>query len=259
MDPFDAEFARVRFGTDVPAWSSVSGLGSPFQRIPLQIPRLGQGQVTLGRVPSPRKSSVERGTRGSRRGELSRDAICKVSLTRFAHQGYHATSLREIAADLSVTVAAIYYHFNSKEELLTEIVERSLQADFAAAAEIRNGGAEPILDALIRMHVKRHVELRDEALVVHHESKYLPEPYAGRVRVLLREYEALFRDAIVLEHDIPPERLSMVTKVVLGMGAAVIHWFNPNALLSVEQVADRYVLYIRSILDVEAHESADAP
>lgn len=207
--------------------------------------------------PSP-ESPADRAEGGSRRGGLSREAIRKVSTTRFAQQGYHATSLREIASDLGVTVAAIYYHFSSKEELLTDVVETGLHADFATAAEIRASGEQSLVDALIRMHVVRHIELRDEALVVHHESKYLPKPYSDRVRALLREYEALFRDAIVLEYDIPPERLTMVTKVVLGMGAAVIHWFHPHGLLSAEQVADRYVLYIRSILDVEAHAAADA-
>lgn len=189
---------------------------------------------------------------GSRRGTLSREAIREVALIRFAEQGYHATSLRQIASDLDVTVAAIYYHYTNKEELLTEVVEKGLQADFEAVALIRERGERPLLDALIRLHVLRHIELHEEALVVHHESKYLPQPYADRVRALLREYEAVFRDAIVLEYDIPAQRLTMVTKVVLGMGADVIHWFHHNALLSAEEVADRYVLYIRSVLEVEA-------
>ena len=201
-------------------------------------------------MPHTPKPSVELG--GSRRSGLSRDTIREVALTRFAQQGYHATTLRQIASDLKVTVAAIYYHFADKEELLTQVVEKSLEADFEAAVLIRASDDRPLLDALIRMHVLRHIELHDEALVVHHEAKYLPEPYAHRVRALLREYEASFRDAIVLEYDIPAKRLTMVTKVVLGMGVAVIHWFRPGALLTADEVAERYVLYTRGILELEA-------
>ena len=217
-------------------------------------------QATIGPVPSEPKSSADRTeASASRRPGLSREAIREVALLRFARQGYHATTLREIASDLGVTVAAIYHHYTNKEELLTQVVEQSLQADFEAAALIRARGERPLLDSLIQMHVMRHIELHEEALVVHHESKYLPQPYADRVRALLREYEATFRDAIVREYDIPPQRLTMVTKVALGMGADVIHWFRPNALLSAQEVADRYVLYVRSILDAEARLSESSP
>src|SRR5262249_33318744 len=42
----------------------------------------------------------------------------------FADQGYDATSLRQIIAEAGVNVAAIHYHFGSKEELVGEGVLR---------------------------------------------------------------------------------------------------------------------------------------
>ena len=41
-----------------------------------------------------------------------------------ADQGYAATSLRHIIAEAGVNLAAIHYHFGSKEELLDEIILR---------------------------------------------------------------------------------------------------------------------------------------
>ncbi len=41
-----------------------------------------------------------------------------------AERGYAATSLRQIIADAGVNLAAIHYHFGSKEELLHELVMR---------------------------------------------------------------------------------------------------------------------------------------
>jgi AcrR family transcriptional regulator len=55
--------------------------------------------------------------RGDTRGEIQRAALC-----RFTDQGYDKTSLREIAEDLGVTKAAVYYHFRSKEEILESLV-----------------------------------------------------------------------------------------------------------------------------------------
>jgi len=41
-----------------------------------------------------------------------------------AEQGYDATSLRQIIGDAGVNLAAIHYHFGSKEELLQALVDR---------------------------------------------------------------------------------------------------------------------------------------
>ena len=42
-------------------------------------------------------------------------------------QGYSGTSLRQIIAEAEVNLAAIHYHFGSKEELLDELVMRKAQ------------------------------------------------------------------------------------------------------------------------------------
>ncbi len=62
------------------------------------------------------------GTRQRRRGN-TRQRIQDVALGLFAEQGYEKTSLREIAEQLDVTKAALYYHFKTKEEILVSIFE----------------------------------------------------------------------------------------------------------------------------------------
>lgn len=57
-----------------------------------------------------------------RRGD-TRQRIQDVALALFAEQGYEKTSLREIAERLDVTKAALYYHFKTKEDILTSIFE----------------------------------------------------------------------------------------------------------------------------------------
>jgi AcrR family transcriptional regulator len=48
----------------------------------------------------------------------TRQRILDVALDLFTEQGYDGTSLREIAGRLSITKAAIYYYFESKEDIL---------------------------------------------------------------------------------------------------------------------------------------------
>ncbi|MFD9879859.1 TetR/AcrR family transcriptional regulator [Streptomyces alboflavus] len=60
--------------------------------------------------------------RQRRRGD-TRQRIQDVALELFAEQGYEKTSLREIAERLDVTKAALYYHFKTKEDILTSIFD----------------------------------------------------------------------------------------------------------------------------------------
>ena len=50
-----------------------------------------------------------------------RERILDVALELFNEHGYEATSLREIAERLGVTKAALYYHFQSKADILLEL------------------------------------------------------------------------------------------------------------------------------------------
>ncbi|WP_326688773.1 MULTISPECIES: TetR/AcrR family transcriptional regulator [unclassified Streptomyces] len=53
----------------------------------------------------------------------TRQRIQDVALKLFAEQGYEKTSLREIAEQLGVTKAALYYHFKTKEDLVSSIFQ----------------------------------------------------------------------------------------------------------------------------------------
>ena len=51
----------------------------------------------------------------------TRERILDVALELFNEQGYDSTSLREIAERLGITKAALYYHFERKEDILLEL------------------------------------------------------------------------------------------------------------------------------------------
>lgn len=54
----------------------------------------------------------------------TRERILDAALTLFAERGYDATSMREISEQLGITKAALYYHFDSKADIV-----RSMLAD----------------------------------------------------------------------------------------------------------------------------------
>jgi AcrR family transcriptional regulator len=65
----------------------------------------------------------ERGEGDPRARSDTRARIQQVAVELFTEHGYEGTSLREIAERLNVTKAALYYHFKSKEDIVTSLVE----------------------------------------------------------------------------------------------------------------------------------------
>ncbi|HEY0542721.1 MAG TPA: TetR/AcrR family transcriptional regulator [Actinoallomurus sp.] len=53
----------------------------------------------------------------------TRERIQAVAVELFAEHGYDKTSLRQIAERLDVTKAALYYHFNTKEDIVVSLFD----------------------------------------------------------------------------------------------------------------------------------------
>src|ERR1700722_15427950 len=90
----------------------------------------------------------------------TQDKILDTAERLFGDQGYAGTSLRQIIAEAGVNLAAIHYHFGSKEELLDQVVlrkagpvnERRLVE--LARVEAEAGVNGPDLDDLLRAFLK---------------------------------------------------------------------------------------------------------
>ncbi len=95
----------------------------------------------------------------------TKDRILDTAERLFGEHGYGATSLRQIIAEARVNLAAVHYHFGSKEDLLDAVVVRKLapinderlallEAAMAAAGE-KPVAIEQFLDAFLRPAVMR--------------------------------------------------------------------------------------------------------
>jgi AcrR family transcriptional regulator len=86
----------------------------------------------------------------------TREQIRTVALEMFAERGYDGTSLREIAEQLGVTKAAVYYHFKTKEDILVSLLE-----DFLGQVDglVDWAEAQPPGPGTRRAVVERYAEL----------------------------------------------------------------------------------------------------
>lgn len=57
------------------------------------------------------------------RGEQTREQIVQAAYQLFLDRGYHASSMRQVAAQAGIALGGIYNHFPSKEELFSAVLE----------------------------------------------------------------------------------------------------------------------------------------
>ena len=88
---------------------------------------------------------------GRRTGADTRAEIQCVALDLFTSRGYEATSMREIADELGIKKASLYYHFAGKEEIVRSLFDR------------RGTEAEELLDWLRKQPKSPHL-VRDAVL-----------------------------------------------------------------------------------------------
>lgn len=182
--------------------------------------------------PSPRAS--RRRHKNVLLGEKTRLEILRVAEELFADRGPAAVSIRLIAKAAKVNLAAVNYHFGTKETLLQEVFKRRvvplnerrkvLLDECAAAAN----GRRPVLEDAIRAMVEPAVQLYAEAgpsaraiLIMQFLHRALGqageedplEPYYGPVR---RRFIDLVRRALPALNDVDLVwRVNFLTGVLL--------------------------------------------
>ena len=86
----------------------------------------------------------------------TKDRILYAAEELFAQQGFASTSLRQVTSRADVNIAAVNYHFGSKENLVNEVFRRRMDdmsserlAALQRAVEAYPGELEPILAAFV--------------------------------------------------------------------------------------------------------------
>jgi len=113
----------------------------------------------------------------------TRERILTTALRLFSEQGYESTSLQRLADELGFTKGALYYHFRSKDDLLTSLVADSvndLEALRDSAQDLDDGQRS---HAILRGYIDLIVKNRDliNLLVTERTLQTLPA-MAGRIR-----------------------------------------------------------------------------
>lgn len=156
----------------------------------------------------------------SARGRDRRDAILSAAAGLFRQRGFHVTGIDDIGAAVGITGPGVYRHFDSKQDLLSAIIEQSLERHQAIVDEVKASGLDgrAALTKLVSDSARALVEYRDQGAIYFRESSNLaPDKYARFVRVqraLIAEWVQVLRSA---RSELSAEEARVEVRAVSGL------------------------------------------
>ena len=197
------------------------------------------------------------------RGPETREAIHDAAIELFARLGYHATSMRAIAAAAEVQPAAIYHWYPSKEAILVRLqddfMERLTEKVDAAMAAHPSPALK--LAAAVREHVVFHGLHRREAFVTDSEIRALTDGPREALIAQRDTYQATFVDLIrdgIRDGSLRVSDARVAAYAILLQCTGVALWFDPEGPLPLDEVAELHVELVLGSLGASAELIGEA-
>lgn len=180
--------------------------------------------------------------------------VLEAALHRFAAQGYHGTSIRDLAADAGLSVPGLYHHHRSKQDILLalmmavmdELLERS-------AAALASAGGDPStqFDALVESLLRFHMFRRRQAFVASSEIRSLDavhrDVYVERrdeQQRMLDRILAAGTDSGVFSTAYPMDAARAVASLCVGVAS----WYREDGPLAPDELVRRHLVLARGLV-----------
>ena len=182
----------------------------------------------------------------------------------FCDKGYDAASMRDLSRATGMSLAGLYYYFESKEKLLYLIQKHAFETILAGLRQWLEGARDPEqrVRALIQNHLEYFLANQKAMKVLSHEDEALKNSYGSEVRAIKREYyriclglvEDLMRSRGVECHPSKPKpgllttpqfsgRIAVLS--LFGMMNWIYTWHNPrvdaDAVVLARQMSDIFL------------------
>src|ERR1700733_6934228 len=185
----------------------------------------------------------------------SRQEILRTAARLFQQRGYDATSMNDVAAALKLSKGGLYHHFQSKDEILFEIMNHAMEITQERVLNPVRSIADPEerLRALIRLHIEVVLRPRDrEITVMLHENHPLPPALRKRINSRKKDY-VHFLENLMAEvqakaqgnHNKSHHAKNKVTPraaafALLGMINWIYQWYKPEGELQATDLIPQF-------------------
>jgi TetR/AcrR family transcriptional regulator, cholesterol catabolism regulator len=150
----------------------------------------------------------------------------------FCRKGYEGASMRDLSRESGMSLAGLYYYFESKERLLY-LIQKHTFTTIVQRLKVR---LQDVSDAeeRIRIFILNHLEYflanQSAMKVLSHEAEVLKNGFASEVAAIKREY---YRICVGLLDELKADRgLQFSTRIAVlslfGMMNWIYTWHNPR-------------------------------
>ena len=171
----------------------------------------------------------------------------------FCKKGYEGASMRDLSRASGMSLAGLYYYFESKERLLFLIQKHTFSTIVRRLKSRLEGVSDP--EQRIRIFILNHLEyfLANPASmkVLSHEAEALKNGFASEVAAIKREY---YRICVGLLDELKSERgLQFSTRIAVlslfGMMNWIYTWHNSRVDADAEQLASEMSeIFLRGVM-----------
>lgn len=198
--------------------------------------------MPAGTAASPTRSAHVRAKRDRRRKE-----ILHAALRAFRDQGYHGTTLDDIAERFGVRKTALYHYFPDKEAILYACHQESLaELERILAGSRAYHTASERLAYVIREHVRVMTETLEGSPFAFEVTALSPEHQrdiiAGRDR-----YERALRRVIaqgVADHEFRTLNPKIAVFAILGSINWIARWYRPEGALQADELGREFAEHL---------------
>ncbi len=183
------------------------------------------------------------------RGARRRRQLLEAAARRFAAEGYHTTSVASIVDDLGVGKGVFYWYFESKDDLLRQILHDAQQALRRAQLEAVAGEPDPArrIDAGIRSSMRwlaAHRHLYAVIELARTDERFAPLVRAGEQRMVAEALPHIGAGiaAGILRREDPV----VVATAILGVTDALARSMVLEAGADPDRAADAAIAFCRS-------------
>ncbi|MFN6992914.1 MAG: TetR/AcrR family transcriptional regulator [Aquincola tertiaricarbonis] len=167
----------------------------------------------------------------------TRERILLEAARLFRHHGYAATTLREVADASGIKAGSIYYHFESKDQILGEVLDKGIQVVTDAVRQ--RVDALPT-GATARQRVAAAIEGHLWGLLHHGDFTsaniriygQIPPAAKNRHRKIRRDYadywDGLLEDALKRGELRSDTSTAIVRLFLIGALNWTVEWYNPQ-------------------------------
>ncbi|MQA01271.1 MAG: TetR family transcriptional regulator [Streptosporangiales bacterium] len=180
---------------------------------------------------------AKKGDQGATKSGYTRERILDATASVLCQKGYAGTRLSDVADVAELQAPALYYYFDSRDELIEEVVrlgQQRAQQHVREALDALPADTPPLdrLCAAVEAHLRVVLELSDYTMAAIRNLGQLPEGMRRRMLAEQRQYGKLWEELVADVHAAgianPDVDLLSARMLIVGALNWAPEWWNPR-------------------------------